>query len=398
MYLRHLCWNPLAGRPGPARTRAARAGWPGRACALAGSAALVTTAVLAGAVPQAQAITGCNGDPKVDHCYAIGRMGENWTGHFVPINAVGGDLHITCLSPRNPRTDFATYETWLAVDLNKYPVGTYWVEGGALDGIGMAGEFEGFQWFWAFNVPGGVNEYFQGGASLGTYENVSFYWQGGGTWNVYFAGNLAGGVDAGAYGGGSDTGLESTTPQVYFNGYTRWWQYADNNWNWHPADYAGYGEYLGHKGPLSVNGYVHNDHPGDDVTEQGTNSNSCPIAATQRPQAFKGTAGLAALARLAARANRAPVPASVQYVTTSWDKTAPLTGSRVTRTGQVYVLQLRGHFTAVDASVPPGARPPTGKVLTIVVDAATGMVIDTRLTRSAPSLTALGTVRPLAIH
>jgi hypothetical protein len=144
---------------------------------------------------------------------------------------------------------------------------------------------------------------------------------------------------------------------------------------------------------------VHNDHPGDDVTQKGTNGNSCQIAAKQRPpQAFKGTAGLAALARMAARADRSPIPASVQYVTTSWDKTAPLTGSRLTRTGQVNVLQLRGHFTAVHASVPPGARPPTGNVLTIVVDAANGRIIANRLTRTAPSLTAQGTVQPLALH
>jgi hypothetical protein len=355
-------------------------------------------ASLSAGVPSTQAITGCAGNNKYHHCYAEGEMGQAWTGNFVAINAIGGDLHITCLNPLNAYTDFANYETWLDTDLNNAPINAYWVEGGAKDGIGSSGAYEGFQWFWADNRPngGGYNEHYLGGASLGTYENVSFRWQGGGNWNVYFAGTYEGtSAHVGDYAGGSQTGMETTTQSVYFQGYTRWWQYADNHWNWHPVDNAGYGEYV--DGPLSVNGYVTNDRPGDDVTEKGTNSNSCQIAAAQRPQAFRGVAGLAALARLAARANGDPTPARVRYVRTTWGKIAWLTGGRATRSGPAYVLQLHGRFTGADASVPRGAPLPAGTTLTIAIDAATGTVTDTSLTRSSPSITTLGTTHPLSL-
>lgn len=55
-----------------------------------------------------------------------------------------------------------------------------------------------------------------------------------------------------------------------------------------------------------------------------------------------------------------------------------------------YLIAARGHFKAVNASYPAGAKPPTGTVLTLVVDARTGRVTDGGIGRRYPPLAKLG--------
>ena len=212
----------------------------GRRGAAALLSASLVAATLVGVAPSAEAITGCPAG-TYSHCYAIGRMGENWTGTFVPINAISGNLVVNCLGV-DQYTDFVNYETWLDTNLNVDPVGAYWVEEGAKYGIGVTGADEGFQWFWADNRPGGgYYEHYLGGASLNQFTNVSFYWDSGtGNWYVYLAGNYVGeSVNNGAWAGGSDTGIEATTASATFEGWTQYWEYADPSWNWHNASAAG---------------------------------------------------------------------------------------------------------------------------------------------------------------
>lgn len=57
-----------------------------------------------------------------------------------------------------------------------------------------------------------------------------------------------------------------------------------------------------------------------------------------------------------------------------------------------YLIAERGHFICQACSVPPGAEPPTGSVLTLVVDAANGQVTDSGLSNRYPPLQRLGHV------
>ena len=83
-----------------------------------------------------------------------------------------------------------------------------------------------------------------------------------------------------------------------------------------------------------------------------------------------------------------------------WVKTNRGDGERVTAGAllgqdtarEVYVLQMRGHFTALNASVPRGAAVPIGTVMTLTVDAITGEVTDSGLTGEEQDLSALGDV------
>lgn len=57
-----------------------------------------------------------------------------------------------------------------------------------------------------------------------------------------------------------------------------------------------------------------------------------------------------------------------------------------------YLIAERGHFICQACSVPAGAKPPTGSVLTLVVDAANGQVTDSGLSKRYPRLRQLGHV------
>ncbi|MGH3255556.1 MAG: hypothetical protein ACRDOU_09140 [Streptosporangiaceae bacterium] len=50
----------------------------------------------------------------------------------------------------------------------------------------------------------------------------------------------------------------------------------------------------------------------------------------------------------------------------------------------VFLVTMRGNFTAYGASGPPGAAPPTGRYLSIVVNAKTFQVLDSGLSPNPP--------------
>jgi hypothetical protein len=67
-------------------------------------------------------------------------------------------------------------------------------------------------------------------------------------------------------------------------------------------------------------------------------------------------------------------------------------GAEITTNPDVYVVEVRGHFTAQRAAF--GVRP-QGSVLTLVVDPTTLSVLDLTISKAAPDLRQLGTPQPL---
>lgn len=61
----------------------------------------------------------------------------------------------------------------------------------------------------------------------------------------------------------------------------------------------------------------------------------------------------------------------------------------------VYLIVLVGHFTDYNASVPPGAKIPTGRYLAVTINPATGAVEDLSLGNHAPPVS-LGSYGPMA--
>jgi hypothetical protein len=110
---------------------------------------------------------------------------------------------------------------------------------------------------------------------------------------------------------------------------------------------------------------------------------------------------LDAIAMAAARGNGDARPAWIEVVITTHGKalesatpgdTEP-SGNGTT----VYLITMKGRFTGYDASVPSGARLPTGTYISLVVNARTFAVTDSGLSQHAPPVApaSLGPVRLL---
>jgi hypothetical protein len=72
-------------------------------------------------------------------------------------------------------------------------------------------------------------------------------------------------------------------------------------------------------------------------------------------------------------------------------------GSHVNANQPSYLVQLQGHFTALDASVPSGAKLSTGTCLIFVVDASSGTMTEWGVSNRKADLFALGSVITLSM-
>jgi hypothetical protein len=94
-----------------------------------------------------------------------------------------------------------------------------------------------------------------------------------------------------------------------------------------------------------------------------------------------------------------PEPGSVQSVTRTYGRAkqvvfASSDHARPAHT-PVLVIQMRGDF--VGLRYPARRPPPTGQVLTVLVDAQTGRVLGVRITRRVPDLAPLGRAESLKL-
>jgi hypothetical protein len=113
---------------------------------------------------------------------------------------------------------------------------------------------------------------------------------------------------------------------------------------------------------------------------------------------------LTAIGSRAAAADAGAAPLQMTAVLTTHVKalTSATPGDFVSGPGgaPVFLVTMRGHFTATEASRPPGAAAPVGRYLSIVVDARTFQVLDSGLSPSPPPVppASLGPVTYLTGH
>ena len=86
------------------------------------------------------------------------------------------------------------------------------------------------------------------------------------------------------------------------------------------------------------------------------------------------------------------VTAANAVVTTRQSAVRVMSGDAVNTHDPVYLLQIKGHFTAYNASVPSGAAMPTGSYLTLVVNVSDGQVDDWGVGNHSSDLASLGAV------
>jgi hypothetical protein len=111
-------------------------------------------------------------------------------------------------------------------------------------------------------------------------------------------------------------------------------------------------------------------------------------SAAGSPVPQSAIAPLTVLASRAAKANGDASPQWITAVLTTHAKalTSATPGDIVPGSGgvRVYLVTMRGHFTAYESSPPPGAALPAGTYLSIVVDAGTFQVLDSGLSPTPP--------------
>jgi hypothetical protein len=100
--------------------------------------------------------------------------------------------------------------------------------------------------------------------------------------------------------------------------------------------------------------------------------------------------------KIAVGADDSNVTVGDTVLTTRQAAVTATSGSRVNTNQPAYLVQLQGHFTALDASVPPGAKLPTGIYLIFIVDASGGSVTDWGVSNRKAGLSALGSVIALS--
>jgi hypothetical protein len=112
---------------------------------------------------------------------------------------------------------------------------------------------------------------------------------------------------------------------------------------------------------------------------------------------------LTAIAASVARSDGDPAPSQVTAVLTTHAKalTSATPGDLVPGSGgvRVFLLTMQGRFTATDATRPPGSKAPTGRYLSLVVDAANFQVTDFGLSPKPPPVSpaSLGPVTYLTV-
>jgi hypothetical protein len=106
---------------------------------------------------------------------------------------------------------------------------------------------------------------------------------------------------------------------------------------------------------------------------------------------------LTALAQqMAVGADDANVTDGNAVLTTRQAAITAASGDVVNTDQRAYLVQVQGHFTGLDASVPSGSQLPTGTYLTFVFDPSDGRVTDWGISNRKADLSALGSVIPLS--
>jgi len=92
------------------------------------------------------------------------------------------------------------------------------------------------------------------------------------------------------------------------------------------------------------------------------------------------------------------VKIKAEAVRTTRQAAVTLTSGDVINSNEaVYVVQMLGHFTLTDVSIPQNGTAPTGIALSFDVDVSDGKVVDTGLAHKAADLSSLGPVIVLTL-
>jgi hypothetical protein len=363
----------------------------------------------------AAATDGCpNG--SFAHCYGTG-----WLYNNNNLHAVGANLEVDCLAVVDRGTDFANMEMWLRTENTRPFADQNWVEEGMTSGrLWYSPGLEiGFIWYWADSYTDQDNyyEHYIGAASVGTYTNVTFTWEGNSTWGVYRGGTRVGGSGVGAYPGYANVGGESTTDQTAIWGHAVDWQYKNvaGTWNWISPSIVTTGPAIkasASSGTGRAHAQVNVTTPtwkcgGNPPAEYLVPQGSAGVGLTDPETLLRSTLGTKSLLRsqitrvaaslgvqkvgtlkyIASTRNAAMSRASKTTIFKSQDASQMTAGSTLVDNRPVYVVQVHGSFVKEFGQ---GRNPVRGNVLEVVVDAKTGQMTDWGILGDSNDFASLG--------
>ena len=134
------------------------------------------------------------------------------------------------------------------------------------------------------------------------------------------------------------------------------------------------------------------------VPQQATPTPTTPLTEGTGPVPASAIDRLTALSiELASESDDSAPKAAWAVFTARQDADLLASGAYVNSNQPVYLVQIQGQFTALDASRPAGQQTPTGRFLTYVVDAATWLVLDSGVGDQSIDLSVLGPVTTLTL-
>ncbi len=120
------------------------------------------------------------------------------------------------------------------------------------------------------------------------------------------------------------------------------------------------------------------------------------VTASSTSAANVSHSALAAVAPEAAAAGDGSVNFAEAVLTTR-RRAEALLGAGIVSNEPLYLVEIQGRFTLLDATGPPGARPPQGDYLTFTFDPTTNLVPDLGLSDQSVDLSVLGAVTVLEL-
>lgn len=323
-----------------------------------------------------------------DHCYGIANYS---TGEF---SAVGQELWTDCLVLDTPLSDVATHEMWVWTNAPHTSEMVPFIEAGYVKG-GIAGgdTATSFRWFWAEWTGTAFSSHYISAAPILNWINFSFYRQSNNTWKVYAnsveRGTTVQQASAGTY---LQTGGETTEPQVYSHGksrYLQWYSIPNNAWTWGN----------GAMPTATSNVYTVRVNESERMEQTSLQKLCDPLPGGPTGLGLPNGPSEQDIKELStqfANLNGEKTLDTIEMVRTKRQAAQKqIRGGTVDSDQDVYLVQLAGSFTGDMIPRPPRSKAPRGNTITLAIDGATGEVTDWSLSNERRDLRPLGAVETL---
>ncbi|OYD60799.1 hypothetical protein [Rhodococcus sp. OK302] len=317
---------------------------------------------------------------------------------------LAADLKVDCLRVADPQNKMASQEIWMMTNTNYNHASPTWIETGYTAGridTMNAGLIWGDNHFWADQRdPNGFNyhEWYIRDFNTGVWVDHGITWvQNTNNWTIWNNHQVVGtSIDGGAFAGGGQIGMESTTPNVRGSGQGANFRYNPGNGAWVAPPYLS--ELDGSQGVLFTS--KNNTSSTNSWSAQGCNVPLAAAGADNAPAQFQeAVQANRAKPRLTADNSAAVVDdvanmfemkdrGTARVTETSRSRYAASENAVIDDDRQVIIVQIDGDGTA-PRHIGEGRETPRGNV-TVTIDPQTRQVLDIAVTEETKNLSSMG--------